>query len=230
MSYRCEATSIEGFIQQVAVAYLARGYWFYVAGRIPDGKPAATVDAKLIAKYGAGAMRHERARRKRAGLANVRYIRHDRYFLLLATHGKHAFFEEEAGQVRDARRVPIRVAGYSLSARNGRVSVRIAPDEYQRLKAWFLDLACRRQADALAAEFERVRFMPYRPVRVQLLTIWRAVNRARRAAGFDRVPIEAVPWKRRIVRPFGTAPSQRVAVGAESDCPSGLGRLTRQAI
>ena len=26
MPYRCEATSVEGFIQQVAVAYLARGY------------------------------------------------------------------------------------------------------------------------------------------------------------------------------------------------------------
>ena len=52
MEYRCEATSVAGFIQQVAVAYLARGYWFYVAGQIPAHKDLQTVDRKLIEKYG----------------------------------------------------------------------------------------------------------------------------------------------------------------------------------
>jgi hypothetical protein len=35
MEYRCEATSVAGFIQQLAVAYVGRGYFFYVAGVIP---------------------------------------------------------------------------------------------------------------------------------------------------------------------------------------------------
>lgn len=204
MQYRCEATSVEGFIQQVAVSYLARAraYWFYVAGRIPEVKDPRAIDAKLIAKYGIDVSRYERARRKRAGLANMQYIRHGQFFLLMATHGRHAFFEEEAGQLRDARRVPIRYAGYSLSFRNGRVSVRIAPDEYTHLKAYFLDVACRRSVDSLAVEFARLPFQPFAPVRVQLLNVWRAVNRNRRMAGLTPLCIDCVPWKRRIVRPF----------------------------
>lgn len=203
MQYRCEAMTVEGFVQQVAVAYLARGYWFYVAGEIPEHKNPAAVDAKLVAKYRADAGRKERCRRKRAGLANVQYIRHGRFFLLLATHGEHPLFEAETGQLRDARRVPVKFAGYALSFRNGRACVRIEVGEYKRLKSYFLELACHRSVDALAAEFARLRFQPYAPVRVQFLNIWRAVNRAREAAGYERVPIECVPWRRRIVRPFG---------------------------
>ena len=51
MQYRCEATSIEGFVQKVAVDYVRRGYFFFSAGRIPAGKDAAAIDAKLLAKY-----------------------------------------------------------------------------------------------------------------------------------------------------------------------------------
>lgn len=203
MQYRCEATTVDGFVQQVAVAYVARGYWFYVAGLVPEEKEPGGVDAKLISKYGIDVSQKERSRRKRAGLANMQYIRHGRFFLLMATHGKHAFFEEEAEQIRDARRAPIRYAGYAISYRNKRVCVRIAVDEYARLKALFLELACRRSVDALAVEFARVRMQPYAPIRVQLLNIWRAVNRVRRTAGLEAVPIESVPWKRRITRPFG---------------------------
>src|SRR5262249_30932228 len=144
----------------------------------------------------------ERCRRKRNGLANMQYIRHDRFFLLMATHGKHDFFDEEAGQVRDARRIPIRYAGYSISFPNRRTCVRITVDEYARLKADFLEMSCGRSSESLAKEFGRIGLQHYAPIRIQLLSIWRAVNRARRAAGLESVAIDAVPWKRRIVRPF----------------------------
>jgi hypothetical protein len=51
MQYRCEATSVAGFIQQLAVGYLARGYLFYVTGRVPEGKDPKRLDEKLITKY-----------------------------------------------------------------------------------------------------------------------------------------------------------------------------------
>jgi len=200
--YRCEATTVEGFIQQVAVSYLARGYWFYVAGQVPAGKDSRAVDRKLIGRYGIHVSQWERTRRKQAGFSNLQYIRHGKFFLLLATHGQHRFFEEEAGQIRDARRVSIKYAGYSLSFRNGRACVRIERGEYKRLKAMLLELACRRSAPTLEAEFRRIRFVPYAPVRQQLLQVWRAVNRARKVAGYAHVPVECVPWKRPIVRPF----------------------------
>jgi len=202
VEYRCVATSVEGFVQQVAVQYLRHGYWFYVAGQIPEDKDPAAVDTKLIKRYGIDVSRSERARRKRTGLANMQYIRHERFFLMMATHGTHRFFEDEPDQVRDARRVPIKFAGYSLSFRNGHACVRIARGEYVRLKADFLELACHRQRQTLAQEFARVQFQTYAPVRVQLLNIWRAVNRARSTVGHEPLSIDWVPWKRRIVKPF----------------------------
>lgn len=202
VQYRCVAVSVEGLVQQVAVQYLRHGYWFYVSGRIPKGKDPLAVDAKLIGKFGIDVSRWERSRRKRSGLANMQYIRFERLFLLMATHGEHRFFEDEASQVRDARRSPITFEGYSISNRNGRVCVRIQTDVYLRLKAELVESACRRKVDSLEAMFLRLPFEPYAPVRQQLLQIWRAMNRVRAQAGLDPLPIECVRWKRKIVRPF----------------------------
>ena len=52
MAYRCVATSVAGFVQQLAVAYVAHGYWFYVTGWIPQGKPPEAIDRKLIERKG----------------------------------------------------------------------------------------------------------------------------------------------------------------------------------
>ncbi len=200
--YRCEATSVAGFIQQVAVAYLARGYWFYVAGRIPPHKDPRRVDRKLIEKYRIDTPRWERVRRKKAGLANMQYIRHNRVFLMMATHGNHAFFEDEAGQIRDARRVPIRYAGYSVSRRNERASVRIDQETYVRIKAHLLELASRRSADQVTQEFRMLAFEPYAPVRRQLLNLLRAVNHCRKQSGKVQIPMTVLRLRRRVVSPF----------------------------
>lgn len=202
VEYRCVTTSVEGFVQQVAVQYLRHGYWFYVAGQIPEDKDPAAVDAKLINKYRIDVSRWERARRKQAGLANMQYIRHDRLFLLMATHGKHRFFEDEAGQIRDARRVPIKYTGYAVSHRKGHASVRIDRNAYYGLRAHIIAVARRRSIENVREEFQKRPFEPYAPVRQQMLAVWRAVNRERRMIGLNLVPIECVPWKRRIVKPF----------------------------
>ena len=66
MWYRCEATSLEGFIQQLAVCYVGRGYWHYVTGRVPPDKNASAVDRKLLLKYGVIMPKWTRSRRKRS--------------------------------------------------------------------------------------------------------------------------------------------------------------------
>jgi hypothetical protein len=200
--YRCVATSTGGFVQQLSSSYLANGYWFYVAGQIPDGKDPLRVDAKLIERYDIDLSRFARARRKRAGIANLQYIRYGRFFLLLATHGRHQFFEEEKTALRDARRVPVKFAGYSLGAQGGAVRVAIERGEYQRLKAYFLDLAPRRTAEQLEAELGSLPFEPYGPIRSQLLCILRAVNHRRKAAGYSPVSKWCFRFKRHIYRPF----------------------------
>ena len=91
MAYRYVAVSVAGFVQQLAVGYIARGYYFYVAGRIPENKDPARTDAKIMAQYGIGVSKWVRARRKKAGLANVHYLRYERFFVLIANHGEQPF-------------------------------------------------------------------------------------------------------------------------------------------
>ena len=72
------ASSVEGFVQQLAVAYLSNGKFFFVQGWVPDEKDLEALDAKLLEKYGIVISKWSRARRKQAGLANMQNIRFGR--------------------------------------------------------------------------------------------------------------------------------------------------------
>ena len=205
--YRCEATSIEGFIQQLAVSYVGNGYWFYVAGSVPEGKDPKTVDAKLIEKYQINVSKWTRARRKRQGLASVQYLRFGRFFVLLASAGEHPFFFEELS-IRDVRRFPIRFAGYSVSYRKGRdgkshASVRIDVVEFKWIKDRFLDMALRTSVRVMAGRFSGLGFAAYAPVRNQYRQLLRAVNKKRSLAGLEGVPFSILRLHRHSVLPFG---------------------------
>lgn len=231
MQYRAEATSVEGFVQQIACSYLRHGYWWYVAGWIPEHKDPAAVDAKLIEKYNIAVSESTRSRRKKLQHANLQYIRHERFFVILATKGRHLFWEQERTAIRDIRRVPLKYAGYSISyRREGQMGKRpqsakwhahvaIERSKYLELKAHLLHLATHRSADNLVLAFYRIPFEPYAPVRRQMLNLLRAVNKARRRAGYSKLPTEILPLRRRIVKPF--AGSSR-----NSDKPS-VGVATR---
>lgn len=211
MTYRCVATTIEGFIQQLAVCYVCRGYWYYVTGRLPAGKPGWLIDQKLIAKYQLEISKWTRCRRKRAGRASMQYIRHKDFFVLLATEGAHRFFNEEGSVIKDNRKVPITYAGYSISYCGGTVHVRIAEEMYKDLRAYFLEMATHRSAAHLAGEFYKVPFEPYGPVKLQMFSLLREVNEARQRSGFTRVPGQAVWVRRKRVKPFETLPALDVA-------------------
>src|SRR5262245_5931275 len=111
MEYRCEATSVEGFVQMLASNYLPHGYFFYLSGQVPPGKDRRAIDEKLIARYGIDLSRQQRSRRKLAGLANLHYLRFESFFVILATHGKHHFFAAEANNIRDIRKHSLTFAG-----------------------------------------------------------------------------------------------------------------------
>lgn len=220
LAYRCIATSPEGLVQQVAVSYLRHGYWFYVSGRIKPGKDPAALDRKLIEKYQIAISERERTARKRRGLANMQYIRYQNWFLLLTTEGHHPFKQEERNQLRDCRRVPIKFEGYSISYRRSGVTpkggaspkwharVAIDPRTYRELKELFLDRACHRSAENLAAEFGRLPYARYAPVRRQLLNLLRAVNSARARTGYEPLPYSVLKLRRAIVRPFDVVPQE----------------------
>ncbi len=67
-------------------------------------------------------------------------------------------------------------------------SIRLHPDRYRELKAYFVDLATHRTAERLWLESEALRVVPYAPIGRQCLDILRAVNRARSGAGFEPLP------------------------------------------
>ena len=190
MPYRALATSVEGFVQQIACCYLRHGYWWYVTGRIPAHKDPRRTDEKLIRKYGIDVSESTRSRRKRLGRANLQYIRHQNFFVLLATKGEHPFFQEEAAAIRDIRRIPLRFAGYSISYRRGgrtrrgekdakwHAHVEIERQRYLELRDHFRELATRRSAEHLALAFYDLPYEPYAPIRRQMLKLLQAVNAA----------------------------------------------------
>jgi hypothetical protein len=216
MPYRAVTTSVEGFLQQVACSYLRHGYWYYVFGQVPEDKDPSEVDEKLIRKYGINVSESTRARRKKAGLANLQYIRFERTFVILATKGKHRFFTEEAKLIRDIRNVPIRFAGYSISYKKGGRTKDGQPDQkwhshvaierrqYLELKALFAENATRESSAAIARALYHLPVVPYAPVRRQLLMMLREINRVRKKQGRPAIPSEVLPLRRKIVRPFGT--------------------------
>lgn len=208
MPYRYEATSVAGFVQQLAVAYIAKGYYFYVAGRIPDHKDPAKTDRKILEQYGIAVSKWTRTRRKREGWANVHYLRYRRLYVIIATHGVHPFFAAEANRLRDIRRHPIWFMGYSIGCRRERgggrhhASVRIDHDRFAELKSRFEVVAPHLSVEELCSALRNLQFEPYAPVRTQFCGLLRAVNRSRKLAGLELVPVTALRLHRSPVHPF----------------------------
>lgn len=221
--YRYEVTSPVGFLQRVATHLLPHGYWFFTQGVVPEGKDPAMLDAKLLVKYDVVKSEGARRWRKSQGLGNVQYVRFERSWMLLATHGHHVIREGEAGNLKDVRRSPLRIGDYTVYVKRGnylkktlpesralpdgrwRVRVLIAREPYRELCAYFLSIACHRRADALAEELFSLPYVPYAPVRKQLLKLLRLVNAKRQAAGYAKIPPTCLQMRREIVRAFEAA-------------------------
>jgi len=208
MVYRYVATSVAGFIQQLAVAYVTHGYYFYVTGAIPEHKDPFKTDEKLIKQYGVGVSKWTRSRRKKDGQANVHYLRHERFYILIASHGDNPFFAAESKRLKDVRKWPVQFMGYSIGCRRERgggqyhASVRIDRDRFRDLKAEFQRVALERSVEELTADFLTLPFEPYAPVRDQLGVLVRAVNERRKLAGLEPISFQAVRIRRATVLPF----------------------------
>lgn len=211
MDYRFETQTIEGFVQQVAVQYVSKGYYFYVSGIVPEGKCPRSVCEKLLLKYDIGISKFVRARRKANGRASVQLVLFGRIFLLLATHGEHRFYDEERSRIRDCREAPIKFASYAIGYRGGHVQVRIDRETERDLKAFFLERALWSK-DALMKMFSELPFEPYAPVRRQMLGMVNQVNRARQLAGLEKLPYSCLRLRRKPCRPFEVVAGLKAAV------------------
>jgi hypothetical protein len=208
MSYRYIATSVAGFVQQLAVGYITNGHYFYVSGTIPVRSYVAKTDRKIVEAYDIALSKWTRSRRKRQGMANVHYLRYQRFFVIIASHGVHPFFAAEAGQLCDIRRQPLSFMGYSIGCRRARgdgdyhASVRINRERFKELKARFYEVTVHRSVEELCSDLLHLPFEPYAPVRVQLLGLLRGINRRRKLAGLEFIPSSALRLHRSPVRPF----------------------------
>lgn len=203
--YACEAVSVTGFIQQLACTYLRSGYVRVACGVLPVGKDTGAFDRKQVERYRLDELGgRERMRRRRAGMANVQYLRLERVFVLVATEGEHEIFEREEGRIlRDVRERPVLAFGYSLRVANGHVQVRIADREYRELRTQALELAAsERSPDKIDSFFRALPFESYAPVRNQIFGLLAAVNEHRKRSGLELVAPDAVRKRRRIVKPF----------------------------
>jgi hypothetical protein len=208
MSYRCVATSVAGFVQQLAVAYVANGYYFYVVGFIPPHKEPEKTDRNILEAYEIPISKWTRSRRKREGRANVHYLRHRWFFIIIASHGVHPFFAAEAKRLCDIRHTPVSFVGYSIGcgrARGGgeyHASVRIHQERFAELKARFQAVALQHSVEELCSDLWHLPFEPYAPVRCQLFGLLRAINHRRKQAGLEIVPWSVLRLRRSPVRPF----------------------------
>ena len=80
--------------------------------------------------------------------------------------------------------------------------VRIDKPTYKQLKALFLERATHRSVENLRADFARIPYARYAPIRRQLLTILRAVNDARARMGYDPVPHTALQLRRTPIKVY----------------------------
>ena len=203
--YPCVATSPQAFVRQLAASYLSHGYRFYVCGHVPDrliGCPEE-LDLRMIEKFEVNISKATRSKRRREGIASVRYIRFERFWMLLSTRGRHYFFDEHR-KVSNISRKPVLFHGYEIRLVDDRPRVRIERQEYRRLHGHLLGMCTRsryRSVDAMAGAVKQmVNFDPYREVIAQYVRLMRQLNRRRRSQGLLPIPLDAVTLRGKHLR------------------------------
>jgi hypothetical protein len=73
---------------------------------------------------------------------------------------------------------------------------------YRLLQAELLGMATHRSAEYLRMKFYNVPFTPYAPIRQQLATLLRQVNKARQHVGYDTVPNDCIRFRRKMTSPY----------------------------
>jgi len=202
--YRYEATSVAGFLSQL-VRYIQGGHYFYFACTLPPDADPQAVDRKLLALYDVVQPRWKRKTRSRGDRPSVHYLRHERFYVLLSTHGREEvggevrpgrLFVDHSKTIRDVRRTALKFRGYSVrytyseTHKRWKVFVRLDREAYRAIRTSMTSAATRaryRQPAVLEHEFAKLALEPYGPVRKQLLAILKEVNRLRRRAGLSQI-------------------------------------------
>lgn len=199
--------TFRALVQQIAVGYVARGYVYWVRGRIPQSKLGAPEtpcesDWKMIAKYGCDGSRNMRYKGKKNGRASVAYLRWNDVFVLLATEGEHAFFEAEGSAVRDIRVTPLALGNYVITYKNGSALVDLKDSLWKKISRVLWELSLIEKA-ALEKKLSREmkKWPAYKPIQNRWERLLESINARRkrsRLVPIDRAIIPAKRWQQKV--------------------------------
>lgn len=185
MDYPYLVKSKHHLAQYLACNALPKGYVFYSMSWIPDGKDPLTVDAKLMLTYSTTMSKSKAYRRKKAGIATVKYLRLGRLCVLLATRGESPFFDKEGWS--DCRENPICFGGYSIALREGKVSVRLHREAQRRLKKFILNWSNKRSREWWERWIWRFPFLAFRGVQDNVYSLVKMLNANRKSFRLEPV-------------------------------------------
>ena len=161
--YRCEATSVEGFVQQLAVSYVRNGYFFYVTGTTREGKDPRNHRPEAHQPLRRGRLEvhagpEEEGRRRERALPPAQAVLRAARDLRPAS-----VLRRGTGCHPGRRETPIKYDGYAVSYRAGHACVRIDRGTELNMKAYFADIATKQSAANISRQFRRLPFQPYAP-------------------------------------------------------------------
>ena len=219
MSYRCEAKSVTGFVQQFGCCYVLHGYHRYVVGAIPERKDPRIVDGsnrgalrdRPVAVPACETQEGRPGERSVHSLPEVFRALRDRTSRCasISTRSTHLGRQANAALLRSGTSRTIRwrsvgtpSATTEASTEGGTSRSGSTLSATGTSRHTYSGVATKWSVANLESEFRGLRFEPYAPVRRQLLCLLRAVNRERKRKGWDAVPATALRLNRQIVRPF----------------------------
>lgn len=182
-----EAHTLGEFLRKVAIDYLRYGYYRYLLRVIPEKMEVHSIDRKVIADYEITVCRMTRLRRKKAGRANVAYVRWGRRFVLLATEGVHEEFEKR--RFLDIRENPLYVNGYSVGVHAGKPCVMIEPTRYQLIRSHLHAIALFNEA-RVTDYLQNTSPFNFPGVVRQKRRLQHEVNKRRKVAGLPLIKVE----------------------------------------
>ena len=207
--YPCVAASRQAFIDQLAYAYIAYGYRFYVTGVVPERLTSGELDARLIEKFGLDISRDRRSSQRAAGDGSIHYLRHDRFWVLISTparNGNQFFTENTEPRTgdhlwHDVWTRAISIHGYAIRAPVGKLLIKVERHEFKRLKSELLELAKFVPAERLTTILkQRFRYEQYPGVQEQLYGLVATLNQRPKRSGLGRIEFTQLKCGRKIVR------------------------------
>ena len=183
-----EARTFGDFLRKIAYDYARYGYTEYAVREIPQGKDIRAVDEKLLRVYGVTYHYTTRAKRRKAGKANVAYVRYKRRFILMAQPGEGETWNRVVR--RNLQVEPLLIGGYELRVRGKTPVITIAERRWRRVRALVLGLALHpepRVRHLLVTWLQRVFPYSFPGIVQQKRRLVRAVNRRRKTAGLPLV-------------------------------------------